>query len=279
MAKRSRKGDKATQSKRFKEGRGQGRGSDYMPWLHIQDVPSQGLASRINGWKTSRVHHFLSELEVRYFYALEWANRVSDIREQFPLLPLEETLSIADACGFRHPIDPKTQEPVVMTSDFIITLRQGVGFIEQIRTIKPAADLRSTRTLEKLEIERQYWQRRGLDWRIVTEREIPTTLTDNVKWLHPYRHIEELEPLTVYEVQRITSFLTPLVISGKGSLVKLTATCDDRLGLTPGSSLSVVRYLLANRQWEVDMACLLQPKSPLVLVNKAAAIATQPIGG
>ncbi|MEM1309827.1 MAG: TnsA endonuclease N-terminal domain-containing protein [Cyanobacteria bacterium P01_H01_bin.153] len=279
MAKRSRKSDKATQSKRLREGRGQGRGSDYMPWLHIQDVPSQGLASRINGWKTGRVHHFLSELEVRYFYALEWANRVSDIREQFPLLPLEETLSIADVCGFRHPIDPKTQEPIVMTSDFNITLRQGVGFVEQIRTIKPAADLRSTRILEKLEIERQYWQRRGLDWRIVTEREIPTILTDNVKWLHPYRSIEELEPLSAHDVQRITSFLTPLVIPGEHSLTRLTATCDDLLGLTPGSSLSVVRYLLANRRWEVEMSSPLQPKSPLVLVNKAAAADTLPIGG
>ena len=38
-----------------------GQGANYNPWLHIQDVPSQGLASRIKGWKTRRVHHLLSE--------------------------------------------------------------------------------------------------------------------------------------------------------------------------------------------------------------------------
>ena len=29
-------------SKRIKDGRGQGMGKDYQPWLTIQDVPSRG---------------------------------------------------------------------------------------------------------------------------------------------------------------------------------------------------------------------------------------------
>jgi ABC-type multidrug transport system fused ATPase/permease subunit len=70
-------------------------------------VASQGLASRIKGWKTGRVHHLLSELETSYFYLLEWSLSVLDIREQFPLLPLEETLAIADQCGIAHPNDPR----------------------------------------------------------------------------------------------------------------------------------------------------------------------------
>lgn len=46
-----------------KEGRGQGRGADYHPWLTIQDVPSQGRSHRLKGIKTGRVHHLLSDIE------------------------------------------------------------------------------------------------------------------------------------------------------------------------------------------------------------------------
>lgn len=95
MAKRQRATSTTTIERRLKEGRGSGKGANYKPWLHIQDIPSQGLCSRVKGWKTGRVHHLLSEMETSYFYVLEWSTKVLDIREQFPLLPLEETLGLA----------------------------------------------------------------------------------------------------------------------------------------------------------------------------------------
>jgi hypothetical protein len=66
MAKRKRSTDLQTIAKRLKEGRGDGRGASYQPWLQIQDVPFQGLASRIKGWKTGREHHLMSNLESSY---------------------------------------------------------------------------------------------------------------------------------------------------------------------------------------------------------------------
>lgn len=41
-----------------KEGRGQGTGEDYKPWINIQDFPSNGLSTRGKGWKTNRIHQF-----------------------------------------------------------------------------------------------------------------------------------------------------------------------------------------------------------------------------
>ncbi len=40
--------------KRIKEGRGQGSGERYKPWITIQDVPSTGRATRLIGTKTYR---------------------------------------------------------------------------------------------------------------------------------------------------------------------------------------------------------------------------------
>lgn len=54
----------------IKEGRGQGRGKDYLPWLRIQDIPSEGRATRSVGWTTGRRHELLSDLERDCFYLL-----------------------------------------------------------------------------------------------------------------------------------------------------------------------------------------------------------------
>lgn len=102
----------------IKEGRGSGVGIDYKPWLKIQDVSSLGRSTRLKGIKTNRQHEFLSDLERNYFYLTEYSDEVIDIREQFPLLPLEETIVIADELGIKHPTDLKTGKPIVMTTDF-----------------------------------------------------------------------------------------------------------------------------------------------------------------
>ena len=279
MAKRRRETNQITIDKRIREGRGQGRGSDYKPWLLVQDVPSQGLATRIKGWKTKRVHHLLSNLELSYFYVLEWSPIVFDIREQYPLLPLEETLAIAEQCGIRHPTDPKTQEPVVMTTDFFISVPQSIKVIEQARTLKTAKDLQSQRTIEKLEIERRYWQGRDIDWGIVTEREIPEALAKNVEWVHPFFETEDLSSFLQYEINRITTALTLKIAKDNAPLADIAAECDNLLGLEPGTSLSVSRHLLANRRWLVDMNRLIQPSKPLVLLNAPLVESYQAAGG
>ena len=40
------------------------------------------------------------------------------------------------------------------------------------RTVKPSKDLNKPRVIELFEIEREYWNNRGVDWAIVTEKEI-----------------------------------------------------------------------------------------------------------
>lgn len=266
MAKRNRVTTQAVIDRRIKQGRGQGQGSDYLPWLLVQDVASRGLTTRIKGIKTKRVHHFLSQLELNYFYLLEWSDSVVDIREQYPLLPIEQTIAIAQHCQIRHPRDPKTQNPIVMTTDFLISHTHGTGTKEQARTVKTAADLQSERTIEKLEIERQYWLAKDIDWGIVTEHEIPMILAKNIGWLHPYFSTEDLS-LSDQQIRRIATALTLRVATTNNQpLAEIAADCDDALGLPPGIGLSVARHLIANRQWLVDMNQPIQPSEPLILL-------------
>lgn len=268
MAKRKRAINERTIKRRLKEGRGQGRGADYQPWLHIQDVPSQGLATRIKGWKTGRCHHFLSKLEWHYFYILDWSPIVCDIREQYPL-ELNETLAIAERLGFVHPTDPRTRQSVVMTTDFVNTIDQAGKLLDQARSIKYSRELSSDRTLEKLEIERVYWTERDIDWGIVTEHEVEPVLPANVSWVHAYREAAALSPVTDEIIRRVQAVLTPRVNEQRTPLRDLTDACDDQLGLSPGVSLSVVRHLIANKRWQVDMRQAINTSQPLVFLTAA----------
>lgn len=255
-------------NKRISEGRGQGRGENYKPELYIQDVPSKGLVTRILGWKTNREHHLMSKLELLYFYLLEWFPTVLDIREQYPL-DLNETVSIAEYLGIRHPVDPRTKHPVVMTTDFLITIRKPIDLDEKARTVKYAKDLADKRVMEKFEIERCYWKERNIDWGIVTEKEINHVMAGNVGWVHPYKDVAELKPLTNSTINRIESLITPRVLEENIPLREITDNCDNQLNLPSGSSLMVVRHLIANQIWKIDMKQPIQVPKRMILLHES----------
>ncbi len=248
-------------------GRGKGTGASYLPWLRVQDVPSKGLSTRIEGWKTARIHHFLSMLELIYYYVLEWSSIVTDICEQYPLLPLEETISIAQHCGIPHPVHPKSKKPVVFTTDFLLTVTLDGKTVTHARTIKYAAALDAPKTLKKLEIERRYWEARGIDWGIVTEHDIPAELSQNVNNLHESWYLATY--MSPSDLTRIIPVLTNLAQQNQQPLRKVATTCDQQLGLEEGTSLKVAYYLIASRQWIIDMFQPLDPSEPLDLLNVA----------
>ena len=258
-------------ARRLAEGRGQSRGQDYVPWLKVRDVPSEGLSTRVKGWKSRRVHHFHSSVELKYFYCLEYADDVIEVREQYPLLPIEETLAIADQAGIKHPFDHKKQMPAVMTTDFLITAGAGTNPTDYARTIKPSTKLADRRVLEKFEVERRYWQRRGVSWGIATEREVPVALAKNVFWMHLAHDLADCG-VTHNELQRVEKVLRPLLLPEsddyqRDSLSSVCAACDDRLGLTAGNALMAVRHLLARKIWRVDMLQIIEVGKPLRLQN------------
>lgn len=257
--------------KRIKDGRGRGRLQDYEPWLEVHDVPSRGKSTRIFGWTTGRVHHLLSRGEESYFYILDWSPLVIDIREQFPLLPLDDTLRIAQRLGFAHPRHPRTKELIVMTTDVVPTVASPQGSADQGRTFKPASELKKERTRQKLAIEREYWYERGVDWAVVTEVDIPAAFVENVKWVHAHRRLSEFSSLSEDNIAMIARTLTDMIRESSRPLSRVTADCDAELSLPIGTALAVARHLIATQQWMVDMHTLIDPAEPLRLMHTALA--------
>lgn len=253
MAKRKRK---INIEKMLKEGRGQGIGPEYKPWIKIQDVPSLGRATRLKGIKTERQHEFLSDMERNYFYILEYSDEVVDIREQFPLLPLEETLSIADELGFEHPKNPETGEYIVMTTDFFITKANNNEVIQVARTIKAKDELMNKRVLEKFEIERVYWQRKNISWAIVTENEINKDIANNISFAHGYKDITELDCFKNIEHLELTDLICEFVkriIDSDMSMRAICSSFDKDMALEKGSGLSIFKHLIINKVIEIDI--------------------------
>jgi len=143
----------------IKGGFGQGEGSSYKPWVRIQDVPSIGRSRKTPGFKTGRLHHTLSDLEYYYLLLLEFSDEVVDIREQYPLFATPRARDIAAEMGIRYPKYLGTQLPLVITSDFALTVQASGGKTRMvIRTCKYESELtdpqKGPRVIEKLELEK-----------------------------------------------------------------------------------------------------------------------------
>jgi len=257
---------KAIENK-IKKGRGQGRGKDYVPWLRVQDGPSISNLVRCLGWKTDRVHHFLSKLEYQYFCILDWSPAILDIREQYPLLPIEHTLEIADRLRIKHPTHPKTKYPIVMTSDFLVDVMGDGRRVQKVRTVKPSNKLDSKRVIEKFEIERTYWTEQGIDWGIVTEHEVHkhNMLARNVDILRNAWRRDRLPELSHDTLLSLEDVLYGELTYREFNAVKAGFFADKKLGIKPGSSLAVLKHLIARKVWKVDMFKRLDFNIPMLV--------------
>ena len=131
------------------QGFGLGTGCHYKPWLRVQDVPSLGRSSKIFGITTQREHHCLSDGETRFFYLAEFNSSVVDIREQFPLIPLDLISRIAKQANIKYPVTPKHKYPCVLTTDFLLTIQRNSKTEYLAVAIKNLNDLAVVRQSKK----------------------------------------------------------------------------------------------------------------------------------
>lgn len=185
----------------------------------------------------------MSDLEFNYHCCCDWAENVLDIREQFPL-ERELTLEIAENLGVKHPVDNKTNTPIVMTTDCFLTLQEGASVVYKARTLKFAKDLNDERIIEKFEIEKCYWERQGIDWAIVTEKELPTTFISNLKFLRDAYFVNDDENLALL-MEEWRSFT--------GSVLANLQAFDTKYNFELGTGISLYKHALAKKLLKVNM--------------------------
>lgn len=170
--------------KAIKQGYGVGIGKSYKPWFRVSDVPSRGRSTKYESLTVGRIHHTLSDWETGVLCLADFHNAVVDIREQFPLLPLTTVTLLAENLGIRYPTIRGTDTPIIMTTDFLLTIEAEEGVSYLAIAVKEVSELKKNRIREKLEIERVFWQSIGVDWRLATDLEICKTVSDNLVWIN-----------------------------------------------------------------------------------------------
>lgn len=241
---------------------GLGEGNNFKPWLRVQDVSSKGVRSQVLGKKTGRIHHLLSSLETELFYIAEFSDSVVDIREQFPLLPIGLSLKIAKSLDIEHPIHPKSKEPIVLTTDFLLTREVGSETIYEAFSVKPEKELVHYRTLEKLEIERVWWNLLGIDFQLYSGTEETWIQSSNINWAtHPLRHDNNL-----ISEDTLNQAVTLLTI-GKHFIEDICSLFVSTLGAPHEQALNILRCLIGQKKITVDMTFLLEKADILIILS------------
>lgn len=241
------------------QGLGLGEDAAYKPWIDVRCFSSRGRMSRRPSVTTGRIHHLFSDNEDFFFLMADYAAAVVDIREQFPLFPESSTQDIALQLGVRHPKYPQSSTPVVMTTDFLLTVVNASGARSHAAwSIKSPNELRGrTRrsVLAKLEIERRYWLERGVLWKLFTTNEFDETFVDNLDWLNYLTVDDNMDGAVI--AHWLPSFLTTFAeLSSKGLILKdLLRECAVTLGkgVVPELATKMFRYGVWHHLIDLDL--------------------------
>jgi hypothetical protein len=220
---------------------------DYQPFIKVSDISSLGRSHRVFGHKTKRTHHLLSDLELAVFLLFEWHDNTEDIQEQFPL-DINVTEQIADSLGIRHP--SQKGELKTMSTDFYVISKDIRSITSQLALqAKYSKDLDDARTIEKLELERRYWEQKDVDFKIITEKNIPRAVTDNIKWLYPSKNAY----LTTVEENDFIFYSEQMVKSPTLKIIDFCKKIDSAYDYPLGKALSQLKNLIAHGYISFDI--------------------------
>lgn len=186
-----------------RKGRGTGTYEEYIPWHRVsRSDPSSRGRSHLLKWN-QRQRELLSDLEQVAFLFGTMHPDVIDIREQFPLSTefgfhelnkyrgghsveyLPGTIEICKEIGVKHPmLNGKKGERGhwVMTTDILMTLKNVAGVLSLLAvSVKPVPPRKGSRSWKLLNIEREYWNKRGVRWLLITTQEYDPVVADALK--------------------------------------------------------------------------------------------------
>ena len=166
----------------------------------------------------------------------------------------ELAIEISQDKGIKYPVFRGTEIPYIMTTDFMITIRADTGQLKHIaRTVKPSADLEKKSVIEKYEIERSYWERKGIDWGLVTENEINDNLASNIEWIHLCYRYEDLEFNDKTYFTELVHVLVNMLYKIDIPLSSLLSNLDFEYNAEPGTFLKIFKHLIATKVIQIDL--------------------------
>lgn len=271
----------------IKEGRGQGHGTEYKPWLQIsrRKIPSGGNINLRNLPILGRYGHFLSRNEVNLAIWLLWLG-ASDLREQFPLWPFSHphpiyghpavagrqlprsrgTLAIARDLGIDHGWFPGGCIPYIATTDFMLTVLTDEGPLLVAIAAKPCAIVEKQiaakqRVKERLALELAYAMELGIHWHPMSDGSLPLPLRENLELALPCALLPEKLDQSCLIDDFYTGLIDDLNAGEPLGVARMRSTQRCRIDIPSG--LALFLHGLWTRRLPIDL------RAPLVLSQPA----------
>lgn len=144
----------------------------YSAYIKAKQIKGLSVPSVIVDYKTGRSVELLSQAEKYIWYLLRFDDDVLTIYEQYPL-DLNLTVLLAKQHSIKHPKNNSTP----MTTDFYVETRH--GFVAySVKSSKKV--LNKPRNVEKLFLEKLYWDSLGIEFHIVFGEELNMTYIRNI---------------------------------------------------------------------------------------------------
>ena len=173
---------------------------EYDPLIKVWSGPKITRRHFFSGIKSNRNHHFLSDGEKRLGLVREALPQTINYFEQYPLWDIDLCIQLSVEMGIKYPVDKNGEAYVLSTDLFCSEVDFKTGEVKQVaRTYKPIASFLTesnhpvsiTRTLQKLELEKRYYDKKGIPFHIETDVNISKAYADNLVWTRKsaeYRH-------------------------------------------------------------------------------------------
>lgn len=214
-------------------GRGTGTFEHYIPFHRVgRSDPSSRGRSHLQRWR-GRVHELLSDGELVSFLFATMLPNIIDIREQFPLKfqynqhelldyeiygsedLFEGTEQISKSLKIKHPKVNGNGKSAnwPMTTDLLLTLKNDDGQLYLLAlSCKPKNLVLKERNKQLLQIERDYWKVRGVDWLLITPELYDYNVSLTLRNAAPWSLGESVEKLLLvqasHQIQQLAG--TPL---------------------------------------------------------------------
>ncbi len=250
---------------RIKRNRGIEQGSRYVPWLKVRDVPSHGTSAVIQGIRSGRPHHLLSELEAIYFFLIERRTTTVDIREQWPILDIDRTLELCSVFGVKHKFRKGFPEP--FTVDFLITEQIDGQLKQRAASIKSPADALDPHVRQRLAVEHAWCEERNVPWTLVDTSNFSKTMLANLRFMRAwFRHRHESDPLLVGRfLQKFQAIYLP-----NSPLKEMLMTIGKSLHLSHTVAEDMFRFCAWHDHIKVSLIQPLSLEVPVVLRTETA---------
>lgn len=259
----------ATIQKRLREGRGQGSGADYRPWLEVRDISSSGRKHLVGGTRFGRDVHLFSDIEYRLFLLLDWADEVVELYEQYPL-DRDLTMSMAKRLGIRHPHYPGTSTPTVMTVDLVVVTNGSRGKAAKAFNAKADAEMHDETSMEKLQLQSSVLELMDIEHHIIFGSMLPRQQVANLDWFRNARTKEgEQERWPNYLAEMTERFELHLEHAQRSAPeMTLAESCmafDGMHEAEPGTGLRACRVLMGQKLVLFDLS---HPNPPQITLGE-----------